>query len=209
VNKEVFYRNLVAGLIHAGFNLQAGDSSQDGLSKEHDQVLSNIRSAAELVVQVQPRFDRDFIQQHLDMVRAWAAIACVKYSFAQPVMIAVVEADRLTEEEFIKLAKRFDQIIVQMLAVTAKMDVGGPGKARLGSFGVLLFVFFDPQAASRFVEHTQRKCKVWHIWKKTYVLPWLVDVANKTVSGHRGLPFLMSAVLKRDNLQKEIFQYVV
>ncbi len=204
-NKSTFYQQLVRALLHDGFQLQSGDFSQDGLSTERNELLSAIRKSAELIVPIYPIFDRETIQRRLNTVRTWATVVCFKYVLSQPGIVAVVEADRLADEELINLANRFDKIIVEMLDVTAKMSVG-LGSVRLGSTGILLFVFFDSASASHFAERTQKKCKIWHFLRKTWVLPWVVDVANKTVSSHRGLPLFMSVVLNRDHLQKGVFQ---
>jgi hypothetical protein len=203
--KTIFYRQLVQALLHEGFQLQAGDSSQDGLSTERDELLSTIRKDAEFFVPLHPFFDREAIQQRLNTVRTWAAAVCFKYVLGQPGIVAVVEADRLADEALVNLANRFDKIIVEMLDVTAKLEIS-PGSVRLGSSGILLFVFFDSASASHFVERTRKKCKIWHFFKKTWVLPWVVDVTNKTVSAHRGIPFFMSVVLNQDRLEKEVFQ---
>jgi hypothetical protein len=204
-NKSIFYRQLVQALLREGFQLQAGDFSQDGLSAERNELLSTIRKDAELFVPIHPIFDREAIQRRLNTMRTWATVVCFKYVLSQPGIVAVVEADRLADEELINLANHFDKIIVEMLDVTAKMDAG-LGSVRLGSTGILLFVFFDSTSASHFVERTRKKCKIWHFFKKTWVLPWVVDVTNKTVSSHRGLPLFMSVVLNRDHLQKDVFQ---
>ena len=138
-------------------------------------------------------------------MRTWATVVCFKYVLGQPGIVAVVDADQLADEELVDLANRFDKIIVEMLDVTAKMAVG-LGSVRLGSTGILLFVFFNSASASHFAERTRKKCKILHFFKKTWVLPWVVDVANKTVSSHRGFPLFMSVVLNRDHLQRDIFQ---
>jgi len=205
MDRKTFYQRLVAGLTHEGFHTQAGDSSQDGLASDRDPTSSAIRHFTAPFASLVPQFDRGVVQRHLDMVRAWSTVACFKYSLAQPVMLAVVEADRLSDTDIMALKQRFDQAVLEMRAVTAKLDVGGPGRVQLGSFGIFLFVFFDPAAAARFAERMQKRCKVFHFFKKTYILPWMVDVANRTVRKHRGLPFLMSTVLNTDKLQTEIF----
>jgi hypothetical protein len=212
VDKEVFYQKLAAALLHAGFRLEAGDASQDGVSRDRDQTLSTIRNAAEMVLPLHPVFDREVIRKHLDKMRDWAAMARFKYVLGQPVVVAVVEADRLADDELVKLAKRFDQDIVEMLDVTSIMGSSIPigrfrlGGVRLSSTGIILFVFFDHASASLFAERVKKRCKIEHFWKKTWVLPWVVDVADKTVSSHGGMPFFMSVVLDSGRLQKEIFE---
>jgi hypothetical protein len=205
MDRETFYRKLSAGLTHAGFHVQAGGSSQEGLSRERDTTLLAIRQFASIVGSLDVQFDHDAIQRHLDAIRAWARLACFKYTVGQPIVLAAIEADGLSEDQITTLKQRFDRVVLDMLDVTAKLDVGGPGKVRMGSFGILLFVFFEPQAAARFAGRTQRRCKVFHIFMKAYTLPWLVDVAGGAVRKHRGLPFFMASVLNCATLQNDIF----
>lgn len=122
----------------------------------------------------------------------------------------MAEADQLTHEEILRTAKRFDKVILEMLEFTGKMGgirLGGIhlGGTRLSVTGIILLVFFDPALASSFIENTQERCKIQHFWEKTWVLPWVVNVSNRVVISHSGLPFLPS-VISRDYLQKEIFQ---
>src|SRR5260370_29370918 len=66
----------------------------------------------------------------------------------------------------IKLAKRFDGVVLEMLDVTGKlggMKVAGIqllGGTRLSVTGIILFVFFDHTLASTFIERTQKRCKI-------------------------------------------------
>ena len=50
VNKSIFYQKLIRALLSQSFKLQSGDFSQDGLSTERDELLSTIRTTAELIV---------------------------------------------------------------------------------------------------------------------------------------------------------------
>jgi hypothetical protein len=144
-------------------------------------------------------------------VHEWATVVCFKYVLAQPVVVAVVEADQLAHDEIINLAHRFDEVVLEMLDVTGRLGgvkVGGIQLlkgTRLSVTGIILFVFFDHTLASAFVGRTQKRCKIWHFLKKTWVLPWGIDVSKKIVISHSGFPFLPS-VLSQDYLQKEIFQ---
>lgn len=100
--------------------------------------------------------------------------------------------------------------VLEMLAVTAKLGgvkIGGLhlGETKLSVTGITLHVFFDRASALTFAERTQERCKIQHFSKKTWVLPWAIDVSTGTVSGHRWLPFL-PGVLSKKNLQKVIFQ---
>jgi hypothetical protein len=188
-------------MLQSHFRLRASELSEAELATDQDELTSVIRTAAQFspVGSLQSVFDQASLQRHLDKVHEWAAAVWYKYVLSQPVVVAVVEADRLGHEEIIGLARRFDNVVLEMRDVTGKL-----GLTRLSVTGIILLVFFDHAAATTFVERTQRKCKIWHFFKKTWVLPWLVDVSNKSVKSHAGLPFL-PGVLNADHLQKQIF----
>jgi hypothetical protein len=200
MDKETFYRNLIQVLLRSDFRLRARDLSQEEVSTDRDTLSSVLRETAQFVGGPHPVFDQGAVQQRLNKVREYSAVVCFKYLLAQPVIVAVVGADQLAHEETIKLANRFDEVVLEMRDVTGKL-----GRIRLSVTGIILFVFFDHALASTFIERTQERCKIQHFWKKTWILPWVVDVSNRIVSSHPGLPFL-PGVLSRDRLQKEVFQ---
>ena len=153
------------------------------------------------IFELPPVFNQDTVQQRLNKIRDYAALVCFKYVLAQPVIVAVVEADQLAHEESIKLASRFDQAVLEMLEFTGKF-----GGTRLSVTGVILFTFFDHALASSFIEETQEKCKIGHFWKKTWVLPWIVDIPNKEIRPHAGLPVTLGdGVLCAHKLVEDVF----
>ena len=202
MDKAVFYQKLAQAMLHFDFRPRASDLTPAGLSTDRDKPSSIAMAAAQNSPAgvPQPVSDQERIQQHLDKIPDWAAAVWYKYVMAQPVVIAVVEADRLAPEEIVGLANRFDEIVQEMLDVTGKL-----GFTKLSVTGIILLVFFDPTSAATFVARAQRRCKIWHFFQKTWVLPWVVDVSNEAVNSHPGLPFLFG-VLSADRLQKEIFQ---
>jgi len=215
VDREAFYRKLVQALHSSGFLLRASDLSDGDLSTDRDELSRIARAIARLPSPagsgIHPFFDEETVQQRLDKMHDWAAIVSFKYVLAQPVLAAGVEADRLASDEIVNLVHRFNGIVLEMLDVTGRL-----GGTKLGGFqiskgirlsvtGIILFIFFDPALASTFIERTQRRCKILHFFKKTWVLPWMIDVSSKIVSSHRGLPFL-PGVLSRERFQQEIFQ---
>jgi hypothetical protein len=213
MDKKIFYQRLIQVLLRSDFQLRARDISQEDVTTDRDKLSSVIRLAAQLmpptIGATHHVFDQETVEQRLNKVREYAAVVCFKYVLSQPVIVAVVEADQLSHEEIINLANQFDEVVLEMLDVTGKMGgikVGGIhlGGARLSVTGIILLVFFDHTLASTFIERTLERCKIQHFWKKTWVLPWVVDVSNRMVSSHRGLPFL-PGVLSRDYLQKEVF----
>ena len=209
VNKSLLYRRLIRALLNDGFQLHAGvAASQDDLTIERDEILVAIEEGmAELMPRIPVISDHATIQPCLNAVCTWATIVCFKYILGQPEVIAVVEADRLADGELVDLAHRFDKIVIEMLAATARLDVGFRG-VKLGSTGILLFVFFNSTSASHFTEKIRKKCKIFHFFKKTWVLPWVMDVPKMIVSSHPGLPLFKSVLLNRDRLQKETFQQI-
>jgi hypothetical protein len=214
MDDKAFYPKLTQALLHCGFQLRASDLATSDLAEARDPVSAFAKALTQVapssIGEIHPFFNQEIVQQRLNEVHEWAAIVAVKYVLAQPVILAVVEADRLSSDDFVNLAKRLDDVVVQMLDSTARL--GGSQIAgikltkgtRMGSTGIILNVFFEHGAASTFIERAQKRCKIFHLLKKTWVLPWAVDVSAKTVNSHRGLPFL-PGVMSRDDLQKEIF----
>jgi hypothetical protein len=225
MDKETCYRKLIQALLGSNFRFRESDLSEEDASKDRDKLGLVIRKGLNLmplvseviglklpegITDIHPFFDQEGIQQRLNKVREFAGAVCIKYLLSQPVIVAIVEADHLSHEEIVRLVNRFDEIIMEMLGFTGKMGgikIGSfhLGGTRLSATGIILFVFFDHNSASNFIESTQAKCKIQHFWKKTWVLPWVVDVGNRNVIGHSGLPFL-PGILSRDYLQKEVFQ---
>jgi hypothetical protein len=215
MDKETFYRKLIQALFRSGFVLRAGELSNENLSKDRDTLSSVSRMIAQFApagfADIHPFFDQEFVQKCLNEVRDWATVVTLKCVLGQPVILAVVDADKLTQEAMFGLAKRLDKAVVEVLDVTARLGGVKIGNfqlykgTRLGATGIILRVFFDQMSASAFIEQTQKRCKILHLFKKTWVLPWAVDIPNKVVSSHRGLPFL-PGVINRDDLQDEIFQ---
>jgi hypothetical protein len=199
VNNETFYQKLIQVLLQSGFRLRANELYKD-VSTDRGTLGSVIRTGIKKVISdVPPDFDQDGVQQHINKVREWAAVACLKYILSGPYIAAVVEADQLAHEEIIKLANRFDKILW-------KIPTGYRSNAKLPAVGIMLLVFFDHTLASTFIERTQEKCKIRT--GRTWVLPWVIDVSNKTVSSHPGyLPLLGPGIFpRRTYLQREIFQ---
>ena len=71
--------------------------------------------------------------------------------------------------------------------------------------GIILFAFFNHASALSFIESTQEKCKIQHFWKKTWVLPWTVDLPAKQIKRHAGLPMIVRQILSADRLIEDVF----
>lgn len=215
MNKENFYRNLMQSLLLSEFKFRAIDFSSDTLRKTKmgmaaaSAVASFIAKAVADVhmpkgaTAVHPVFEPETVQRHLDEIREYAGLVCFKYILAQPLVAAVVEADKLADHTIIELAKQFDEAILKMRDPTATMGII---PVKMSVTGIMLFVFFDHTSASKFVSDTQAQCKITHFWKKTNVVPWAIDVSKEKVISHQGIPFLVGIGVSPDSLQKTIFQ---
>jgi hypothetical protein len=71
--------------------------------------------------------------------------------------------------------------------------------------GIILFAFFNHAQASSFIENGQQRCKIQHFWKKTWVLPWTVDIPAKQIKRHSGLPITVRQILSADKLIEDVF----
>lgn len=210
MDRETFYRNLISAMVRLKFKLQADDLSAAELASDKAKVdllvagITQISSAVlggALSPTIELNVNHAELQQRLDKMSKWAAMVFFKYVAAQPVIIAVVEADSLAHQELVDLAKRLDDVVSGMLDMTGKVM----GKVRLSVTGIILHVFMDHSLAARYIERSQRQCKITHYFKKTSILPWVIDVPEQVVTGHPGMPFLFG-VISRGDLQKRIFR---
>ena len=182
MDHDTFYRKLTEALVRSDFQLQASGAAQRTNAPQNTTDVEKV------------------VQQRLDKLRGSAQSIFLKFVLAQPVIVTVVEADKLQHEKIIDFSRQLDGVVSEMRDLTGRIR-----GARLSVTGIILSVFFDPQSASSFVERSQAKCKIQHFFRKTWVLPWVLDVARKTVNSHRGLPFL-PGVIDKSYLQDAIFQ---
>lgn len=193
--KEAFYQKLEHALRRSSFRLRTEPSGEEVIQNR-----SALSSLIKKLVNSEPAsFNREVVQKYMNEVQQWAKVVGFKYLLDQPIVAAVVEGDKLAEEEAIEIVNRFDKIVFEMLKFASKIN------GFSNSTGIILFVFFDHACASEFIQRTRDKCKIWALSRKSYVLPWVIDVTNKDVSRHDGLPFL-HGVLSQNYLQKSIFQ---
>lgn len=211
MDQETFYSNLLQALIQSNFRFNAQTVTPSELRQEHDKLSAALRFVLDYHLldllgvdtpdfDLDPAFDPQGVQVLLNEIRDYAALVGFKYLLGQPVVVAVIDADTYKVDELITFADRFDQAIVAMLAFGGKM-----GRAQLSSTGIILYTFFDHAAAGVFTETTQAKCKRWHFWKKTFVIPWMIDVSAKMIRRHSGLPLITSPLLDADKISRSVF----
>ena len=53
--------------------------------------------------------------------------------------------------------------------------------------------------------YAQRNCKKWHFWKKTWTLGWAIDISNKNIIEHKGIPIFIGPILDTKKFQNDLF----
>jgi hypothetical protein len=219
---SVFSR-LAAGLSSSGYHFRADDLTPQAVEADDDRLGAAVRGALEVAADVtrlvggapgafalHASGDARKLQEMLDEIRGYAPLAAYRFVLGQPYAVAAVGADGRGDDELVQVAARFDSTMLRMRELSAIMGGIQLGKvnllgARLSVTGILLFVFLDPAAASRFVATTRARCKFSHFWKKTHVLPWVVDVPRGQVVRHAGLPFILGRYLDPAVLAAHVF----
>jgi len=102
--------------------------------------------------------------------------------------IGLVEASRLGTDEIRALADEFYGFTHALLPFAGRFRVG-LATTRLGSFGLIVFVFHAgcEDATVRLIQ----ECKRGSAWKKDYCVCWALDAARGRVHTHRGFPLTM------------------
>lgn len=180
----------------ANFRFHADDFSKADVEKESSALASSVRLGVKILAKIgdavpslfelNPVFNKEGVQRELSNIHQFATLTCFKYVLTQPVIAATVEGDAFNEQTFLEITQKFDKIILNFLEFTGRL-----GAQQLSAAGILMFVFFKQGQADHFVATAQKQCKIIHFWKKTCVLPWVIDVPEGRVIKHPGLlPFL-------------------
>jgi hypothetical protein len=221
MSNEDFYRKLVRALLRSDFRFRASDVSEEDLTTDRNKLSSSVRAGvrvvgelfphvmeavtgvgfpAELIdFQLHPVFNQESVQRCLDRIREHALLVCCKYVLAQPIIVAVVEADRLGHSEVMELTNTFDQTVLQMRNFTGKI-----GSTKLTVTGVTLFTFFDHALAQQFSER-RKEYKTLHLFSMVSVLPWTVDVPGRCVTPHTSVPLTIHPTFTAKKLAAELF----
>ena len=231
VEKETLYERLVAALIKQDFRFQVRDLPPERVDPNKDWRISALRSglkfaasvgssmagvslnpAVAIASRIGVEFSQEAIQQDLDMISSFTDVVGIKYTASQPVIVAIIHADELSNDHLITVAKRFAVAMQRLVEFSGQ--IGGVGRAqhRFGSaqlpaWGILLAVFLDRTQASNFGGKAQRDCKNFGIGRKNIVLTWVLDATSKVITRHSGAPFFgFGAMLNTDNLIRDIFR---
>ena len=172
----------------------------------------NLYPTAVTATKIGVDFSQDAMQHGLDEIRLFVDIVGIKYVAAQPVIIAIIDADELNNDYLITLAERFATAIYRLVAVSGRIGGVGRGQhkfgaARLPVWGIFMPVFLDHARASNFGKEAQSKCKNFGFGKKNIVLTWVFDVSVKVINRHSGAPFLgFGSLLNTDKLVHDVFR---
>ena len=215
MDRAIVYQRLAEGLLECGIRFRADNIAVDDVNVDTDRLARTVRSAADWapvlvnlaglnapdgVFALTPMFEPQKVQERLDHIRQFASIVGYKYWLAQPLVVAVVEADGLDAEQITDITHRFDELVLQMTDSTLEI-MGTKGSVT----GIVLYVFFDAASASRVGALVRDKGKVTHFWKKANVLPWIVDVEARQVRKHSGIPIIANQFLSADVLSRTVF----
>jgi hypothetical protein len=219
---SVFSR-LAAGLSSSGYHFRADDLTPRTVEADDDRLGAAVRGALEVAADVtrlvggapgayalHEAGDARKLQALLDEIHGYAPLAAYRFVRGQPYVAAAVGADGRTDDELVQIAARFDSTMLRMRELAGVIGGIQIGKVNLlGSrvpvTGILLFVFLDPAAATRFVATARARCKISHFWKKTHVLPWAVDVPRGQVLRNPGSPVVLGRYLDPAVLAAHVF----
>lgn len=207
MNKLEFFRKVTPELIGMGYHFDANEFSKDdvqGGGKEHIirkaiDLIGELASLPAVASGLNPVFKSDAFRKDIDKVYEYAELVFYKFVLSQPVIVALVDADDKSSPELINLAREFDQSILSFLKHTGRLGI-----VKMGATGILFFVFSDADRTERFIQNDQKKCKISHVWKKTYVVPWAIDLSTGIIHRHSGIPYV-PGVLNRAKLEKRVF----
>lgn len=127
-------------------------------------------------------------------------ITLYKFSIGQPLIIGVIKGDGLDHKRIQDICDMFDKNLLHFRKYTARMNW-----TRLSVTGILMFVFFDTKQAENFCQYELIQCKKWRFWKKVWEVGWIVDVTNKRIVRHKGIPFFIPSILDIKKLQYDLF----
>jgi hypothetical protein len=99
--------------------------------------------------------------------------------------VALVAGDALQVPDIQQSTERFYSFTRSLLPYAGKLVVG-LGSIRLGSFGLVGFVFSGGCPPERL--EAIRRSKHGSAWRKDYAVAWALDLPAGLVHAHRGLP---------------------
>jgi hypothetical protein len=74
--------------------------------------------------------------------------------------------------------------------------------SKMGVYASVFHIFEDSSKAFHFRQSVQAGCKHMEMFKKSYVLPWGIDLSAKSVWAYKGLPLLS---IKPEEIEAKLF----
>jgi hypothetical protein len=206
--KKAFYAKLFSALGECGFVFSAKDFRTNNWLELATEIAAPIVEISAIIAglhgvqvsEIRSGYNAEGVEQALDKVRGYVDAVCFKYTFSQPVIAAIIEADHLNSDDKKTTFDRFDQAMSNFRDFTAS-SFG----TKLGVVGLLLWCFFDANNAEVFRMNLQNDLRKWHIWKKRYTLSWVIDVERGATRKHKGLPLLGGTVFDADKFDRYLF----
>jgi hypothetical protein len=228
--REKNYTNLIYALSECGFLFSAKDFFENEELKQEDLKRTEgllkktemwCKVASKLVIPVietsldtnisskrfrtSSKIDFDFnsqgVHQSLSEIRSYVDLVCFRYCYSQPVVIAVVEADSLDNNYKKAIFEEFDQAMDSFREFTSSMKVGF-GSVKMSVTGIILWSFFSTKPAQKFGIDIQNDLRRMHFWKKVNTLSWVVDLEQREIKKHEGLPLIVNSVFDVDRFKQ-------
>lgn len=221
MEREAFYEQFLPAMFRSNFHIDPEHFAKHHVDEDEEVLAARIRSGikglkvvAEIagvlfdvdiptsVMELNPVFQQESFRTDIAQFYPLTTTIFYKFVLAQPVILAVFEADSYESSDFKARYERYEEILLTFTKHTGGLGKGFM-KTKLSVTGIMMFVFFDSRKAKEFVLQ-QKNYKKFHMIRKTWVLPWVIDASARKVISHPGLPWL-PAVLDREQLEKEIF----
>jgi hypothetical protein len=143
--------------------------------------------------------DNGKLVQALQPFNEMTELTAYKTVVADTIMICAVDGDEV-------LANDFPGAMDALYGVIDNVKKECTGLLRGAMYFIILFIFDDPAKSNEFQENYMVSLKKWELWKKTFTLPWVIDVTSSRVIPHSGPPWAMSIVLSAKYLEGSIFR---
>ena len=114
----------------------------------------------------------------------YGEVVGIYLKFGQPVILVVVDGEKLSAEEILGRFILLHQTATNMRDFSLGLMRGGKLPVRTLVFAV----FTSHQKAVYFKEKLSAQCKRFSLFNKVWVLPWTVDLERKRVFKYSGLP---------------------
>jgi hypothetical protein len=129
-------------------------------------------------------------------------VVLFKFILGGIIVLSVVEADELSDQNILAAAKTFDVGLLNATKYVAQRGLLWKQQAAPVT-GTLLFVFWDSDKAAHFHTTLQSHCDTRHFRKMTHLFSLAVDVPNRRVLSRERMRFMQSFADNR--LSKKLF----